>query len=159
MKEKLRYPPPLSQPEKLHDRNAGKRSNSHCQRERYHFRQELMFTDNDELSGLIASMMDAQVLIIPQQYRRHLHGSPADPASEVIRKIEHGKDLSSYIQTSKSSFGRGGMLTKPILPVKWPMRELPLSSPTASATISQTCCIRNSLPIPRCSIPLLSILN
>ena len=25
---------------------------------------ELMFTDNDELSGLIASMMDAQVLII-----------------------------------------------------------------------------------------------
>lgn len=24
---------------KLHDRNAGKRSDSHCQRERYHFRQ------------------------------------------------------------------------------------------------------------------------
>ena len=73
---------------------------------------ELMFTDNDELSGLIASMMDAKVLIILSNIDGIYNGSPADPASEVIRKIEHGKDLSSYIQTSKSSFGRGGMLTK-----------------------------------------------
>lgn len=73
---------------------------------------ELMFTDNDELSGLIASMMDAQVLIILSNIDGIYNGSPADPASEVIRKTEHGKDLSSYIQTSKSSFGRGGMLTK-----------------------------------------------
>lgn len=73
---------------------------------------ELMFTDNDELSGLIASMMDAQILIILSNIDGIYNGSPADPASEVIRKIEHGKDLSSYIQTSKSSFGRGGMLTK-----------------------------------------------
>ncbi len=73
---------------------------------------ELMFTDNDELSGLIASMMDAQVLIILSNIDGIYNGSPADPASEVIREIEQGKDLSSYIQTSKSSFGRGGMLTK-----------------------------------------------
>ena len=73
---------------------------------------ELMFTDNDELSGLIASMMEAQVLIILSNIDGIYNGSPADPASEVIREIEHGKDLSSYIQTSKSSFGRGGMLTK-----------------------------------------------
>lgn len=73
---------------------------------------ELMFTDNDELSGLIASMMDAQVLIILSNIDGIYNGSPANPASEVIREIEHGKDLSSYIQTSKSSFGRGGMLTK-----------------------------------------------
>ena len=73
---------------------------------------ELMFTDNDELSGLIASMMDAQVLIILSNIDGIYNGSPAEPASEVIRKIEPGKDLSSYIQTSKSSFGRGGMLTK-----------------------------------------------
>ncbi|MDR0891584.1 MAG: glutamate 5-kinase, partial [Mediterranea sp.] len=32
--------------------------------------------------------------------------------TSVIREIEHGKDLSAYIQASKSSFGRGGMLTK-----------------------------------------------
>ena len=73
---------------------------------------ELMFTDNDELSGLIASMMDAQALIILRHIDGIYNGSPADPTSEVIREIGQGKDLSSYIQTSKSSFGRGGMLTK-----------------------------------------------
>ena len=65
---------------------------------------ELMFTDNDELSGLIASMMDAQALIILS----NIDGI----YSAVIREIEHGKDLSNYIQATKSSFGRGGMLTK-----------------------------------------------
>ena len=73
---------------------------------------ELMFTDNDELSGLIASMMDAQALIILSNIDGIYNGSPTDPDSQVIREIEQGKDLSSYIQTSKSSFGRGGMLTK-----------------------------------------------
>lgn len=73
---------------------------------------ELMFTDNDELSGLIASMMDAQALIILSNIDGIYNGSPANPTSEVIREIGQGKDLSSYIQTSKSSFGRGGMLTK-----------------------------------------------
>ena len=73
---------------------------------------ELMFTDNDELSGLIASMMDAQALIILSNIDGIYNGSPADPDSQVIREIGQGKDLSSYIQTSKSSFGRGGMLTK-----------------------------------------------
>lgn len=73
---------------------------------------ELMFTDNDELSGLIASMMDAQALIILSNIDGIYNGSPADPDSSVILEITPGKDLSSYIQTSKSSFGRGGMLTK-----------------------------------------------
>ena len=73
---------------------------------------ELMFTDNDELSGLIASMMDTQALIILSNIDGIYNGVPSDPASEVIREIGQGKDLSSYIQTSKSSFGRGGMLTK-----------------------------------------------
>ncbi|WP_300703537.1 glutamate 5-kinase [Bacteroides sp.] len=73
---------------------------------------ELMFTDNDELSGLIASMMDAQALIILSNIDGIYNGSPTDPSSEVIREIGQGKDLSTYIQTSKSSFGRGGMLTK-----------------------------------------------
>ncbi|MFG6411719.1 MAG: glutamate 5-kinase [Bacteroides acidifaciens] len=73
---------------------------------------ELMFTDNDELSGLIASMMDAQALIILSNIDGIYNGSPADPNSSGIQEIGHGKDLSNYIQASKSSFGRGGMLTK-----------------------------------------------
>mgnify|MGYP003239348549 CR=1 FL=1 len=58
---------------------------------------ELMFTDNDELSGLIASMMDVQALIILSNIDGIYNGSPADPASEVIREIEHGKDLSRKV--------------------------------------------------------------
>lgn len=73
---------------------------------------ELMFTDNDELSGLIASMMDAQALIILSNIDGIYNGSPKDPESHVITKVEHDKDLSEYIQEEKSGFGRGGMITK-----------------------------------------------
>lgn len=73
---------------------------------------ELMFTDNDELSGLIATMMDAQALILLSNIDGIYNGPPSDPSSEVIREIGQEQDLTSYIQASKSSFGRGGMLTK-----------------------------------------------
>lgn len=73
---------------------------------------ELMFTDNDELSGLIASMMDAQALIILSNVDGIYDGPPSDPSSKVIREIGPDDDLSACIRTSRSSFGRGGMLTK-----------------------------------------------
>ena len=73
---------------------------------------ELMCTDNDELSGMIASMMDVQALIILSNIDGIYNGSPSAPDTQVIRKVEPGKDLSDYIQTEKSGFGRGGMLTK-----------------------------------------------
>lgn len=74
---------------------------------------ELMFTDNDELSGMVATMMDTSKLIILSNIDGIYDGNPADPTSSVIRKVFPGKrDLSAYIQTSKSSFGRGGMQTK-----------------------------------------------
>ena len=73
---------------------------------------ELMFTDNDELSGMIASMMDVQALIILSNIDGIYDGSPSVPGTKVIREVEPGKDLSDYIQTEKSGFGRGGMLTK-----------------------------------------------
>ena len=73
---------------------------------------ELMFTDNDELSGLIASMMDMQALVILSNVDGIYNGSPSDPLSQVITEIEKGQDISDFIQSSKSSFGRGGMSTK-----------------------------------------------
>ncbi len=73
---------------------------------------ELMFTDNDELSGLIATMMNVQALIILSNIDGIYDGSPADPDSQVIPFIHPDTDVSSYIQAGKSSFGRGGMLTK-----------------------------------------------
>ncbi len=74
---------------------------------------ELMFTDNDELSGLIATMMQSEALIILSNINGIYTGNPSDPSSEVIREIDSNRiDISSYIQTGKSSFGRGGMVTK-----------------------------------------------
>ena len=75
---------------------------------------ELMFTDNDELSGMVATMMGMDTLIILSNIDGIYDGDPSDPSSCVIREIEPGKaDLSCYIQAGqRSSFGRGGMLTK-----------------------------------------------
>ena len=74
---------------------------------------ELMFTDNDELSGLIAAMMDVEALIILSNIDGIYNGNPADPASSVLREIGSQRDdLAQYICTGKSQFGRGGMLTK-----------------------------------------------
>ena len=46
---------------------------------------ELMFTDNDELSGMIASMMDMQALIILSNIDGIYNGSPSQPGTSVIR--------------------------------------------------------------------------
>jgi glutamate 5-kinase len=75
---------------------------------------ELMFTDNDELSGLIASMMGAQALIILSNIDGVYDGDPSLPESKVILDIYHDAslDTDSFIQTKKSSFGRGGMGSK-----------------------------------------------
>lgn len=73
---------------------------------------ELMFTDNDELSGLIAAMMDAETLVILSNIDGIFNGSPENESSHVIARVEPDRDLTEYIQTGKSSFGRGGMITK-----------------------------------------------
>ena len=73
---------------------------------------ELMFTDNDELSGLVATMMDSDALVILSNIDGVFTGNPADPSSRLIRSVEPGCDLSEYIRTEKSGFGRGGMQTK-----------------------------------------------
>ena len=75
---------------------------------------ELMFTDNDELSGLMAEMMKVDMLIILSNIDGIYDGTPSNPESQVIRTLSPigNDDLSQYIQTEKSSLGRGGMLTK-----------------------------------------------
>lgn len=73
---------------------------------------ELMFTDNDELSGLISTMMDADSLIILSNVDGLYSGRPGDAGVEVIRTVEPGSDIDKYISTSKSGLGRGGMVSK-----------------------------------------------
>ncbi len=73
---------------------------------------ELMFTDNDELSGLIATMMDSEALVILSNIDGIYTGSPSDPTSTLIPEVQPGRDISEHIRTEKSGFGRGGMQTK-----------------------------------------------
>lgn len=73
---------------------------------------ELMFTDNDELSGMVATMMDAECLVILSNVNGIYNGNPDLPETHVIREIHPGEDISGFIRSGKSGFGRGGMITK-----------------------------------------------
>lgn len=73
---------------------------------------ELMFTDNDELSGLIASMMDVDMLIMLSNVDG-IYSNPGKKSStSVISSVTHCDDISKFIHQEKSGFGRGGMITK-----------------------------------------------
>ena len=74
---------------------------------------ELMFTDNDELSGWMAEMMSCEMLIILSNIDGLYDGDPSDPSSKLIAQVlPETEDMSDYIQEKKSSAGRGGMMTK-----------------------------------------------
>lgn len=73
---------------------------------------ELMFTDNDELSGLIAQMMEAETLVLLSNIDGIYDGHPDNPQSKIIPEVLPGTDLSQYIKEEKSAFGRGGMHSK-----------------------------------------------
>src|SRR6201992_2586865 len=74
---------------------------------------ELMFTDNDELAGLIASMLNAQALIILTNVDGIYDGDPQLAASKVIGEVDGtATDFSSFVTADRSQFGRGGMITK-----------------------------------------------
>lgn len=74
---------------------------------------ELMFTDNDELSGLVAEMMDSDMLIILSNVDGIFDGDPAKSGAKVIREIApQDTDFSMCVTRGKSQFGRGGMITK-----------------------------------------------
>jgi glutamate 5-kinase len=74
---------------------------------------ELMFTDNDELAGLIASMLNAQALIILTNVDGIYNGDPKLATSSVIDEIDGAEvDFSAFVSSGRSQFGRGGMITK-----------------------------------------------
>lgn len=68
---------------------------------------ELMFTDNDELAGLLSSMLNADALML----LTNVDGVMED--GRVIPIVDF-KNTNIYkcISPTKSSFGRGGMITK-----------------------------------------------
>ncbi len=74
---------------------------------------ELMFTDNDELSGLIASMVNSDALILLTNVDGVYNANPNDENAQLIQQIEiNDNEPENAISTERSDFGRGGMLTK-----------------------------------------------
>ena len=73
---------------------------------------ELMFTDNDELSGLIAEMMKAETLVLLTNVDGIFNGDPKDPNTRIIPSVYYDRDISEYASDEKSSNGRGGMASK-----------------------------------------------
>ncbi|OGV28054.1 MAG: glutamate 5-kinase [Legionellales bacterium RIFCSPHIGHO2_12_FULL_37_14] len=73
--------------------------------------EELMFTDNDELSGLIAAMLNADKLIILSNVEGVYTKNPAEKGAELIATIST-KHAWPEVSNVKSAHGRGGMLSK-----------------------------------------------
>jgi len=75
---------------------------------------ELFFTDNDELAGLVASQLNADIVVILTSVDGFLTRDPKDKNSILIPEIDFS-DIGmyqKYIFPDKTDFGRGGMLTK-----------------------------------------------
>ena len=73
--------------------------------------EELMFTDNDELAGLIAAQMNADKLIILSNVDGVYTGHPSEQGSKLIPVIHLEKDWPE-VSSAKSAQGRGGMISK-----------------------------------------------
>src|SRR6056297_3129835 len=74
---------------------------------------ELMFTDNDELSGLIASMVDSEALIILSNVDGVFDATPGNEKAALIERVGiEDKTPENAISNEHSQFGRGGMVTK-----------------------------------------------
>ncbi len=75
---------------------------------------ELLFTDNDELAGLVAAQINADVVIILTSVAGFLSTNSRTGKTEVVPEINY-HDIANYqsqILTVKTKFGRGSMLTK-----------------------------------------------
>jgi glutamate 5-kinase len=74
---------------------------------------ELMFTDNDELAGLVSAMMNTDLLIILTNVDGVYTGDPDLPGTTLIHVYNAEEIKLADIATGKKSgFGRGGILTK-----------------------------------------------
>ncbi len=74
--------------------------------------EELMFTDNDELAGLIAAQMNSDKLIILSSIAGVFDGPPDAPSSKLIPVLEPDMTHWPVVSASKTPQGRGGMLSK-----------------------------------------------
>ena len=74
---------------------------------------ELMFTDNDELAGLISGMLNVDNLFILTNVDGIYDGNPEHETSSIISEFDlTNHHLQKITSNVKSNFGRGGIITK-----------------------------------------------
>ena len=75
---------------------------------------EIEFGDNDTLSAIVSSLIDADLLILLSDIDGMFTGDPKlDASAKLISKVmDLSKDLESYIFEHRSAFGTGGMASK-----------------------------------------------
>lgn len=95
--------------------------------------EELMFTDNDELAGLIAAQTNADKLIILTNVEGVYSSHPDNPDSKLISIIDSEKSW-PIVSAIKSLHGRGGMSSK--LNTARKMSTLGITTHIASINVS-----------------------
>ncbi len=93
--------------------------------------EELMFTDNDELSGLIAAQINADKLILLTNVNGVYDGHPDHEGSKLVSVINPQDKKLPDVSAAKSAQGRGGMLSK--LGTARRMSDLGITTHIASA--------------------------
>jgi glutamate 5-kinase len=80
---------------------------------------ELMFTDNDELAGLLAGMVNADLLCLLSTVPGVFNGNPDDPSTQCIQVWdENSHQVDDIVQRGTSALGRGGMHSKLAIALK-----------------------------------------
>lgn len=74
---------------------------------------ELMFTDNDELAGLMAGMVNAELLCLLSTVPGVYDGDPNDAETQCIKRWDDDKyQIEDIVSRGTSALGRGGMHNK-----------------------------------------------
>lgn len=73
-----------------------------------------MFSDNDELAGLVAELIGAERLILLTDTDGLYTGHPDDEDSDLISEVTPEQEVERFVQSSvkKEAEGRGGMASK-----------------------------------------------
>ena len=75
--------------------------------------RQLDFDENDTLSALVASLVNADLLVMLTDVDGLYTGNPEDPNSRLISEVDTiNSDIIAMAQGAGSSVGTGGMLTK-----------------------------------------------
>jgi glutamate 5-kinase len=74
--------------------------------------QEITVGDNDQLAAMVAEAIEADRLVLLTEADGLFDKDPKDPSAKHFKVIEFHEDFKEVKFASKTSVGRGGMLTK-----------------------------------------------